>query len=93
VGIFNITPLPQTITFDALSDQSVGALLTLTASSSSGLVVTYSSETPSVCTVSGSNVSLLSPGNCTIRVSQAGNGSYAAAANVTRSFSVSAVPQ
>lgn len=93
VGVFNITPLPQTINFEAPSDQTVGAALILAASSSAGLPVSYNSLSPSVCTVNGNSVNLLAAGKCTITASQAGTGVYGAAPNVTQSFQVLALPQ
>jgi YVTN family beta-propeller protein len=60
------------------------------ASASSGLGVTFTSATPTICTVSGTNVTMLLPGTCTISASQAGNGDYNAAAPVQRSFTINA---
>jgi hypothetical protein len=56
-------PLAQSITFGALSAQTLGALpVTLTASASSGLPITYTSNSPNVCTVSGTSVTLVATG-------------------------------
>ena len=88
---FTVTPalVNQTITFGPLNNKTLGtAPFALTASASSGLPVTFSSLTISVCTVSGNTVTLIALGPCTIRAAQAGNGTYAAAPNVDRSFSV-----
>ena len=63
-----------------------GATFTLTATSSSGLAVTYLSSTPAVCTVAGSTVTMVSPGTCTIALAQSGNGVYAAAPSVVANF-------
>jgi hypothetical protein len=41
-----------------------------------------------VCTVSGATVTLLTGGTCTVRAAQAGNGAYAPAPTVDRSFEV-----
>ncbi|MGA2116984.1 MAG: choice-of-anchor Q domain-containing protein [Bryobacteraceae bacterium] len=79
---------PQSITFNPIPTQVVGSPLTLTATASSTLPVSYSSSTQTVCTVSGSAVTLLSPGTCTITASQLGNASYAPATSVLQSFSV-----
>jgi len=78
----------QTITFAEPSSQEFGTELDLTATASSGLAVSYLSTNPSVCTVSGSVVSFNTTGTCTITASQGGDSTYAAAPNVTRSFSV-----
>lgn len=79
----------QTITFNALADKIYGdADFSISASSDSGLSISFSSTTTSVCTVSGSTVSLVVAGTCSITASQAGDGNYNAAADVSRSFTV-----
>jgi hypothetical protein len=79
----------QTITFGALSNKTCGdPPLTVSAIASSGLPVSFSSDTTSVCTVSGTQVTIVAAGACTIRASQAGNGSYAPAPDVTQTFTV-----
>ena len=80
----------QTITFGALTNVALGfAPFTISATASSGLTVAFASTTPSVCTVSGDIVTIVAAGTCSITASQAGNSSYAAAAGVTQSFTVS----
>ena len=82
-------PISQTITFGALANQILGAApFTVSATATSGLPVAFSSLTTATCTVSGSSVTLVAVGTCTVRASQAGNATYAAAANVDPSFSV-----
>jgi hypothetical protein len=85
-----INPTNQTITFTPPATQTYGAApFTLSATASSGLAVSFASTTPTVCTVSGSTVTLLSGGaDCTIQASQAGNSDYSAAPKVTGSFLV-----
>jgi hypothetical protein len=79
----------QTITFPTIADQSEGsAPISLAATASSGLAITYTSTTPSICTVSGSTVTLVTAGNCGIKASQAGDSTYSAAADVTNTFVV-----
>ena len=56
----------------------------------SGNVVTFSSNTPSICTVSGAVVTGVAVGTCIIAANQLGNGNYNAAAQQTQSFSISA---
>jgi hypothetical protein len=87
-----IIPQSQTISFATIPAQTSGSTLALTATASSGLPVSYSSSTPSVCTVSGSTASLLAGGTCTLVAAQAGNASYTAAPSVTQSFMVTAAP-
>ena len=57
------------------------------------LAVTLSSTTPTVCTVSGSTINLLTVGTCTIKADQAGNTTYNPAPTVSRSFGVSKASQ
>ena len=79
----------QTINFAALSNQALSAaLLNVSATASSGLAVSFASLTASVCTASGNTVTLVSIGACSIRASQAGNTTYAAAPSVDQSFAV-----
>lgn len=50
--------------------------------------VTFSSATPSVCVVSGSTVSFVGVGTCTIDANQAGNTYFAPASTTTQNISV-----
>ncbi|MGA3133881.1 MAG: Ig-like domain repeat protein [Terracidiphilus sp.] len=87
-----VIPASQTIAFGAIAQQVPGTPLTLTATASSGLPVSYTSTTIPVCTVSNSTATFLQPGICSITASQAGNSNYNAAAPVTQSFSVVLAP-
>ena len=60
----------------------------MTANASSGLTVSFTSQTSGICTVTGATVHLVAFGKCTIRATQAGDNFYAAAAPVTQSFQV-----
>lgn len=62
------------------------------ATSTSGLVVSLAATTPSVCTVNGTVLTLVAAGACTVTANQAGNTSFAAAAEVLRTFTVAAAP-
>lgn len=83
--------LSQTITFANPGAQTKGTTLTLTATASSGLPVTFTSATTSICTVSGTTASFIAPGTCTIDANQSGNSTYAAAPQVAQSFTVNGV--
>ncbi|MGQ3096389.1 MAG: IPT/TIG domain-containing protein [Brevundimonas aurantiaca] len=86
-----ITKGTQTISFAALADASLSASpLTVSATSSSGLAVAFTSATTGVCTVSGTSVTLLGPGTCTLNADQAGDANWDAATQVQRSFTVTA---
>ncbi len=89
----SVTPrATQTITFAQPSAQTFGTTPTLSASASSGLTVSFTSSTTGVCTItSGGTLTFVTAGTCTIAADQAGNGSWLAATQVTRSFTVNAV--
>jgi hypothetical protein len=71
------TKSDQTITFDNLSPHNLSeGSFELSASTSSGLPVTFTSSNASVATVSGKTVNLLSVGTTMITASQAGDDSW-----------------
>ena len=72
----------QTITFNAIPAQTLGASLTLQASASSGLPVTFTVVPNGNCSISGNVVTFLNVGNCGVNANQAGNSSYTAAPTV-----------
>ncbi|MGZ5076215.1 MAG: c-type cytochrome [Methylobacter sp.] len=88
---FNISSekLAQTISFGAIPKISVNSTGTVTANASSGLPVSLTSKTPTVCSISGNSVTGLVASTCTIAANQAGNTTYAPAPEATQSFSVS----
>jgi hypothetical protein len=55
------------------------ATVKLTATASSGGPITYVSNTPTVCTISGDTVSLVKAGECSLSANQAGGNGYAPA--------------
>jgi hypothetical protein len=79
---------PQVIHFGPLASHAVGVSFAVSASASSGLQVSFSSDTPHVCTVSGSTVRTVAAGRCEIRASQAGNADFQLAADVIQGFTV-----
>jgi uncharacterized protein (TIGR03437 family) len=82
-------PSTQTITFGALNDVSFGAApFTLSATANSGLAVSFASETPEVCTVGGTTVTIVGSGICWIVATQSGGASIDAAQPVAESFTV-----
>ena len=89
-----ISGLAQTITFAALVNRSYGgAPFAVSATASSGLAVSFASLTTSVCTVTGTTVTIVNLGTCTIQASQGGNATYAPALNVNQSFAVTQASQ
>jgi len=79
----------QTITFGTLSDRTFsGVSFEVEATADSELTVEFESQTPDVCAVSGTTVTMVKDGTCTIRASQGGNGQFTAATSVDRSFEI-----
>ena len=89
-----IAAASQAITFATPPNQILGAApFAVSATSSSGLPVTFNSQTTSVCTVSGATVTIAAAGTCTIQAAQTGNSTFAPAPSVSRSFTVAKKPQ
>jgi hypothetical protein len=85
---FTVSKAGQTITFGALSNVTFGvAPFTITATSSSGLPVSFSVAS-GPATVSGNTITVTGAGTVTIKASQAGNADYTAATAVTQTFTV-----
>ena len=87
----------QTITFTRVGRSVVPAPLTqlfgsktveVSGTASSGLAVGFTSSTNSVCTVSGTTVTFISTGNCTINANQAGGSGWDAATQVSQTFAI-----
>ena len=84
--------LAQTISFASLTDDTfTSGTRTLSATSSSTGPVSFSSSTTSVCTVSGSIVTYVAPGTCSISASRALLGMFSAAPDVSRSFTITGI--
>lgn len=94
---FVISKANQTITFGTLAAQTYSTTpFAVSATSSSGLAVTISSRTTSVCTSTGTNgttITMLAVGTCTLQASQAGNTQFLPAVNVDQSFSINKASQ
>jgi uncharacterized delta-60 repeat protein len=91
--------ISQSITFPAVSDAVVGSTNTsANATASSGNNVVYRSNTNSVCTIfegywnipGPRPITLLTVGTCSITAMEEGDATYAPAADVTRTFNVTA---
>jgi hypothetical protein len=77
----------QTITFAALANATYGAApVTLAATASSGLAVSYSVSGPA--TISGAVLTITGAGTVSVTATQTGNNTYAAATPVVQSFTV-----
>jgi len=82
----------QTINFNAIGDKPIGETFTLSATASSYLPVTFTSDNPSVATVSGNTVTTVGSGVANIIASQAGDEIYFPAPDVTQKLSVNQTP-
>ena len=81
-------PAAQTVSFAPLPNIPVStAPFSVSATASSGMSVTFASNTPAVCTVSGSTVTILMSGGCSITATQAGDSTYEPA-SATQRFTV-----
>ncbi len=83
-----VTRGDQTITFSISANPSIGQTVTLNATASSGLPVSYTLITPSKGSITGNTVTALQGGFATVAASQLGNANYNAAANVNASFCI-----
>ena len=83
----------QTISFTPPVSLPVSSVISLSATATSGLPVTLTSLTSSVCSVTGNNVSTLAVGNCNIKADQAGDAGYWQAATTTQSIAVTGLTQ
>jgi hypothetical protein len=62
--------------------------MALSATASSPLPVAFSSATPTVCSVSGSTVTIAAIGDCSINANQSGGSGWDAAPQVTQTFTI-----
>ena len=89
-----IAKASQTITFLSLSGVTLGGSspAELSATSTSSLPVVFTSTTLSTCTVSGSTISIVAVGTCTIAANQTGDSNFAPATQVLQGFTIAAAP-
>lgn len=89
---FTITGLAQSITFAQPSAlTTVSEDQALSASSTSGLAVSFRTSTPSICTIQGSALAPVTSGSCVVVASQAGDGTYSPAEEVSRTVAITFV--
>jgi hypothetical protein len=89
---FAIAKGNQTISFTAPPAKTFGdADFAVGAATSSGLAVTFAAS--GTCTISGAVVHIVAAGTCTVTASQAGDGNYNAAANVSQTFAIAKAAQ
>lgn len=86
VGLLN-----QSVTFVQPTNVTFGdPVPALSATSSAGLPISFTTTTPAVCSVDDSTgvVATAAPGDCSITANATGDAQYAAASPVTRSFTI-----
>ncbi len=82
----------QTITFSALADKAMGdPAFELTAISTSGLTVIYTSSDENVVTINGSTATIVGTGTTTITASQHGNDEFNAAPTISQELLVNSI--
>ena len=80
---------PQTLSFTTVNETRIDQAMDLNGSSSAGLTVAYSiTAGNSIASLSGTRLTFSGTGSVTIRASQSGNGTYAAAVVVDCTFLV-----
>jgi hypothetical protein len=84
---FDIAKTGQTITFGALNSKQYGdPPFTVSATSSSGLPVTFSAS--GNCTLASRTVTITGAGSCTVTANQAGDATFGPAPAQSQSFSI-----
>ncbi len=82
----------QTINFGAITTKTFDQSgISMGATATSGLAITYTSNTLSICTVNSGTgvVTFVAIGTCSITAAQAGNANWNAATSVTQTFTIS----
>jgi hypothetical protein len=75
---FEISRDPQTISFTLPNTANISSKsLALAATASSGSTVAYSTNSTSICSITGSTLNLLTSGNCSVTATQAGTSTLA----------------
>lgn len=90
-GTFTLGSLvAQSIGFPATAAQtfSPAGTFMVEAASSSGLPITYVSQSPAICAVSGNVVTMLGAGNCSLRATQPGDATVFAATPVDQIIAI-----
>jgi len=94
ISTSGVGKLTQTINFAAINPQTCGTPLGLVASASSGLTVGYTlTSGATLASLTGNTVEFTGAGEVTVEATQSGNTTYAAAAPVTRTFTVGKASQ
>jgi len=75
---FEVSRDPQTLAFSPTNNVNLSSRsIALAATASSGAGVIFSTTTPTICSISGSTLNLLSAGNCAVTATQGGTATFA----------------
>ncbi|HEX3735421.1 MAG TPA: kelch repeat-containing protein, partial [Solirubrobacterales bacterium] len=86
---YTVTKADQTLDFPVIPNKTFGSPdFDPGASASSGLAVTYSSQSEAVCTIEAGEIHIVGAGRCEVTAEQEGDADYNAAAPVQQSFQV-----
>ncbi len=83
----------QSIEFSAPGALAVGSNATLQATASSGLAVVFTTSTPEVCSVAGTQVTGLAVGDCVVLANQPGASGWNPAPEVSQTIRVLVIPE
>jgi hypothetical protein len=90
---FQVTRTTQSLSFAPPSTVDLAAKsLTLSATASSGQLVTFQSSTPTICSVTGNSLNLLTVGTCQVSASQIGTTTISPA-TVSQAIVITGAPQ
>lgn len=88
VQVLSVNKANQTITFLAIPTRIFGEVpFNLSATATSGLAIQYSTTSDKI-SISGNQVTLVKPGNVSIKADQVGNTNYNATASVSQTFCI-----
>ena len=80
---FQITRTAQSVSFTPPATASLASkILTLSATATSGGIVAFQSNSPTICSVTGNSLNLLNAGSCQVEALQAGNATISPASAI-----------
>ena len=86
---FTVSLAQQTISLVAIGSQVIGAgPITVSATASSGLPVSLTTQNSSVCAINGTTLTLVAVGQCVVLANQGGNTNYLPAPQVQTNFAI-----
>jgi hypothetical protein len=88
IARFDFKKTDQTIDFPTITVSEAVTSYNLTATATSGLIVTYTSSDETIAKISNGTIQIIGAGTVTITASQSGNDYYSAAADATQTLTV-----